>query len=178
MLPPLIDKRGNVAMIDVIQAPSHQRKTLFLKIDDRGRKVQLAVKPRLHCVLVRGFHIVQMTWLHRANMARDDFLRYQVLLLAADIRQHFRAQKNCDQDGGCNRKPLEHRAARHSNRLRTGLRRKRGADTVPEALRRSLIEIRRPKGIAQSLLIAQLLSAIRAGLQMLLEFEVSNEVEL
>src|ERR1700734_911996 len=108
----LINESGHIATADVIEAASNQWKTLCREINDGRSKIQFAVEPRFHGVLVGRLDIHQVSWLQRANVTGNDFLGNQVLLLTADIRDHFGAKKHCYKDGGGNRKPFNYWAAR------------------------------------------------------------------
>lgn len=68
----LVDERCDIAMIQIIEASADEREAFTREIRDRRSEVEFAVEPRLHGVLVRGFDVIQMSRLKRADMVRDD----------------------------------------------------------------------------------------------------------
>ena len=80
MLSKLINERGHIPVANIVQPPADQRITLIGQIANRRREVELAVKPRLHRVLVRGHNIHQVSGLERSNMARHELLGNQIAL--------------------------------------------------------------------------------------------------
>ena len=61
MLLPTVNERGGGVAVDDIQAPAEQRETGFAELLHRRSEVELAVKPRLHRVLIGRSDIGEMT---------------------------------------------------------------------------------------------------------------------
>src|SRR5579863_10537961 len=101
MLLSLIDKRGYRTAIGIIEAPAYERKASRGEVHDRRREIELAIEPGLHRVLVGGLHVVQVTRLQRADVARDYFLGEQIRLpLTDEVGYHSCAQNEHDDNGG------------------------------------------------------------------------------
>src|SRR5712692_8105317 len=68
MLAPRVDQHGNGAAVNHIEPAALQRKSLTHKVVDRRSEIELAIKPRLHRVLVARLHVLQMSRLKRTEM--------------------------------------------------------------------------------------------------------------
>ena len=55
-----VDDRSNWKIVEIIEAPAYQRKSLGGQVDDRRRKVEPAVEPWLNRVLIRRKYVGQM----------------------------------------------------------------------------------------------------------------------
>ena len=55
-----VDERPDHPVVKIIESATAKRKTIIGKIDYRRRRVELAVEPWLHCVLIGGRHIGEM----------------------------------------------------------------------------------------------------------------------
>ena len=64
---------------EVIEPPADERESFRSKIVDWRCKVQLAVKPRFHCVLIGGRNICQVVGHQRTEMIGHNFLRDHLL---------------------------------------------------------------------------------------------------
>src|SRR6266568_4209299 len=79
MFPALINKRCHWSVFQIIQASPYQRKSLLGQIFDGRRKIELAVEPRLHRVLVGGRNVREVIGHERTNMAVYHFLRHEFI---------------------------------------------------------------------------------------------------
>src|SRR5258708_35323385 len=68
MLVPRVDQHGNGAAVNHIEPAALQRKSLTHKVVDRRSEIELAIKPRLHRVLVGRLHVLQMSRLKGTEM--------------------------------------------------------------------------------------------------------------
>src|SRR5258708_36332739 len=68
MLAPSVAQHGNGAAVNHSEPAALQRKSLTHKVVDRRREIELAIKPRLHRVLVGRLHVLQMSRLKRTEM--------------------------------------------------------------------------------------------------------------
>src|SRR5229473_7117918 len=68
MLAPRVDEHGNGTAVNHIEPAALQRKSLTHKVVDRRSEIELAIKPRLHRVLVGRLHVLQMSRLKRTQM--------------------------------------------------------------------------------------------------------------
>src|SRR5260370_35988910 len=82
MLLPLVDKRGDIAMIQIVQTAADQREAFVREVYDRRSEIEFAVEPRLHGVLVGGLNVKQVSGLQRANVTRYDLLSERIRVLA------------------------------------------------------------------------------------------------
>src|SRR5215469_8177847 len=67
-----IDQRCHTMAVQIIQSSANQRKALRGKIFYVRRKIQFAVKPRLHRVLVGRYDVGKMVCHQRTHMACHD----------------------------------------------------------------------------------------------------------
>src|SRR6266478_2669351 len=80
MLLPLVDKRGNSSVVQVLESAAEKRKPLAGKVFDRWSEIELAVEPWLYCVLIGRDHIGAMTLqLQRADVIGNHFLGQQLI---------------------------------------------------------------------------------------------------
>ncbi len=64
----LVNQKLHRSVVEIVKASSDQGKSIAGRVDHRGRKIELAVKPRFDGVLVRGNHIHEMVRHERSNM--------------------------------------------------------------------------------------------------------------
>src|SRR5947208_11933128 len=89
-----IDQYRDIVPVNDVQASAYQRKSLLRIVSDRWDKVQLAVEPWLHCVLVGRLYVGQMSGLQRAHMSIEQFGR-NASRLHAWLDQEEGNQKAC-----------------------------------------------------------------------------------
>src|SRR5260370_8845715 len=144
MLLPLVDKRGDIAMIQIVQTAADQREAFVREVYDRRSEIEFAVEPRLHGVLVGGLNVKQVSGLQRANVIRYDLLSEQIRVLASAhaIRDPSNAEHDRDKDGCGDCQPLDRGSALSGNRLHRHFARKSNAQFRAQALWRSLVKIR------------------------------------
>src|SRR6476660_9663246 len=68
VLTPLVNQSCHWSVVEVIESAPNQRKSVTGRVYHRGRKIELAVKPRFDGVLVRGSHISEMVHHERSHM--------------------------------------------------------------------------------------------------------------
>src|SRR5690349_13790912 len=56
----MIYQRGRGASVEMFETPAGQRESGGSEIDHRGRKIQLACEPGLHCVLIGRGDVCEM----------------------------------------------------------------------------------------------------------------------
>ena len=79
MLAPLVNDRGYCTAIEIVEPAADERKTLRRQVHDRRSKIQFALEPRFHGVLVGRGDVGAMVCHQRSHMARG-YLLYQPLL--------------------------------------------------------------------------------------------------
>src|SRR5438046_5700082 len=79
MLTPLVNQSCYGVVIEIIKAPSNQRKSFAGKVHHRGRKIKLRIKPRFDSVLVGRSDVTKMVCHQRTHMTGDE-LRCQKLI--------------------------------------------------------------------------------------------------
>ena len=135
------------------------------EIPHRWREIQLAVEPRLHGVLVGRLHVVKMSGLQGANVARDNFLRDKIIMARiSHPRDNPQANGNLDRNRR-HRQPLKDRSASH--RIPRGHTAGGGSascdrllDPLAQRLRRTLIKRCRAQSVSQRALVTQLLRTV------------------
>src|SRR6478672_969236 len=65
---PLVNQSCHRSVVEIIESSPDQRKSITGRVFHRGRKIELAVKPRFDGVLVRGSHIREMVHDERSHM--------------------------------------------------------------------------------------------------------------
>jgi hypothetical protein len=68
VLTPLVNQSCHRSVVEIIESPPNQRKSITGRVYHHGRKIELAVKPRFDGVLVRGSHIREMVHHERSHM--------------------------------------------------------------------------------------------------------------
>src|SRR5260370_12072359 len=106
MLAPRVDQHGNGAPVNNIEPAALQRKSIPHKIVDRRREIELAIKPRLHRVLVGRLHVLQMSRLKRTEMRiHDSGGQRRFPSVPSKDRQQAPAQKYSKKKSGGHRRP-------------------------------------------------------------------------
>src|SRR5467141_197600 len=101
MLAARVDEHGDGAAVDDVEAAALQGKSFIHKIVDRRRKVQLAVEPRLHGVLVGRLNIFEMSGLKGAQMrVHDGGGQRSLPAAAAQDREQAPAEEDGEEKGG------------------------------------------------------------------------------
>src|SRR5260370_5949900 len=124
MLVPRVDQHGNDAAVNHIEPAALQRKSLTHKVVDRRSEIELAVKPRLHGVLIGRLHILQMSRLKRTEM-RIYYGGGQCCFTSVPSKdgQQAPTQKYCKKksDGQGGPSPCSSRMKCHDARARTDI---------------------------------------------------------
>lgn len=57
----LVDERGDITMIQIIEAAADEREAFIREITDWRSEIEFAIEPGFHGVLVGGFDVIQMS---------------------------------------------------------------------------------------------------------------------
>src|SRR5205823_8607665 len=79
MLTPLVNQSCYGVVIEIIKAPSNQRKAFARKVHHGSRKIQLSIKPRFDSVLIGGWYVCEMISHKRTHMTGDKLRREELV---------------------------------------------------------------------------------------------------
>ncbi len=71
VLASLVDQRGDLPAVEIVEAAAGEREALRLEVLDRRGEIQAPVKPRLDGVLVGGHYVHQVAGLQRPDVIGD-----------------------------------------------------------------------------------------------------------
>src|SRR5437762_13429136 len=78
MLAPLVNQSCYGVVIEIIKAPTNQRKAFARKVHHGSRKIQLSIKPRFDSVLIGGWYVCEMISHKRTHMTGDKLRREEL----------------------------------------------------------------------------------------------------
>src|SRR6266851_31936 len=179
MLVPRVDQHGNGAAVHHIEPAALQQKSLTHKVVDRRSEIELAIKPRLHRVLVARLHVLQVSRLKRTQMRIHDGGGQRCFTSApSKDGQQAPAQKYSKKKSGGHREPAPGSWISNRHDGGAGGRAKLRLQLLAQPDRSAFVKAGALQRRAQTLVCFEGGNAIGAGDQMALEIGGTRGVQL